>query len=202
MIYGSFSKLQIVSGNPEDYINQVNLIVKRRRFSGLQELVFYASMTNPRELFGFTLWLNAEDLQVGRQALISEVSPSANIKRIFREHHQFRLWWEQQTVTLPVEASTINHLVFPAGYPEEQLIKLVKRIRELRWEIKGIRGIWVGRAMDNRHRILIRADWVSQEDLQRSLNSDFYRQTQHFYVKEGITTDLGSSQLRSLVHPE
>lgn len=201
MIFSGFSKIHVTSGTSQDYIAQVNSVLRRNKIPGLTEIAFYSSMHNSQDVYGITLWSRFEDYQQSRPALIDQISHNIKIGRILQEHHVFKLIWERQVLTNPIGASSLNQLVFPADYSQERLDNFVQQVRHLRQELDDVRGVWVGRSLHDNHRLLIRTDWGSEQAQIEFLNSSLYKKIERIYEARGIFSEYGSTRLQLLMQP-
>lgn len=198
MNYAALYKARVVDNTFDELAAYVTHPLKRQRFRGMQELNFYYSSVNVQEFYTCSLWLRLEDLEAVKAIPLDNLLPEQpQFKSTLLEEDTFRLLWEHQYLTTPVEISTIRPMTFPPDYPEEKFMHFARTFRKSIQGVKGLRGAWVGRSLNNQRRLLIRVDWASLEEWQELANEDYHKKAHSFYAERGIITEFGSSRWAS-----
>lgn len=201
MVVAALTKIKIWSGDREELIDIIKKLMKRARFPGHVESVYYLADKNQREFYEISFWQQISQVSAVEDAWKSGFFHTVAPKLERLEQENFDLIWEFRRLPLTPVASNIRLLTLPKDIPETWLDEKVINIpRRYRKEIPGLIGCWIGRSRDNPGRVLQRVDWSNLPSQQDFFNSKPVQEALAQGKGLGVRFEYASYELQSILH--
>jgi hypothetical protein len=199
MNIGVLTRLEVLSGSPEELVNQARNNIRLSPQRGHAESAFYISTTSLQEIYVFSLWLfdyQLDDIQQSVQDMIFRTLDE-RVKII--NQRIFKLSWDYRLMPYVPVASNLRMMIFPKTFSQKQINSIMDGLRERRKTLSGVIGAWAGREINDRLVNLYRIDWINEQVQHEFLNSEESREGLLSLELAGVKSEAGSFSSQAIV---
>lgn len=203
MNYAVLRKVRVVeANNSQDVILSIRKNLRQSANPNFTESALYLSNLNSRTYYNLSFFWALPAPQELEELFGLNSAPSLKTKKELISQQTFRLISDQRTLTRQPVASFLRILTFPESYSDAQINARLANSRRIRKILASVTGTWMGQALDDHRRVIIRSDWNEFEALQEFFSSPFYLTMLENDRQDEITVEHASYQLQSLSTPE